>query len=80
MKVKTSVTLNADLLTRVDDVLHANESRSAFFHQAIARLAEQREKELRDARDLELINQQSDYLNQEAQDNFMFVASLSEDI
>ncbi|MEM7737367.1 MAG: hypothetical protein AAF267_16420 [Deinococcota bacterium] len=83
-----NISLDADLVARIDDILHRSESHDAFFYQAIIRLIKQREQELyqepnkklRDARGLELINQESDYLNREAALNMSLVSSLFEDL
>ena len=76
MKVKTSVTLETDLLKRIDNVLCANESRSAFLMDAARQLAEKRERAVRDKRDLEQLNANADALNKEAADNLEMVADL----
>ena len=76
MKVKTSVTLEADLLNRIDGLLIANETRSAFFQDAVIQLAEKRERDKRDAKDLELLNAHASKLNEEALENLTFVADI----
>lgn len=76
MKIKTSVTLEADILTRIDSVLSTQETRSAFFQDAVLRLAEKREREKRDARDLEILNLKAAELNDEALENLSFIADI----
>ena len=76
MKVKTSVTLEDDLLNRIDSVLYNNESRSAFLMDAAQQLAQKRERAARDGRDLERLNANADALNKEAADNLEMVADL----
>lgn len=76
MKIKTSITLEADLLKRVDDALLERESRSAFFMDAAQQLAEKRERAQRDERDLERLNANAAALNEEALDNVSFVSGL----
>ena len=76
MKIKTSVTLEADLLKRVDNVLHTNESRSAFLMDAAQQLAQKRERTSRDQRDLEKLNANAEALKKEAIDNLDIVADL----
>ena len=56
MKVKISITLENELLSRIDRVLALGESRSAFFRNAAQRLVEERERARRDERDIALIN------------------------
>ena len=76
MKAKTSVTLETDLLARIDSVLHINESRSAFFTDAARQLAEKRERSKRDSRDSDLLSANAAALNQEAQEDSELVADL----
>ena len=76
MKSKTSITLETDLLRRIDSVLSANESRSAFFTDAARQLAERRERAQRDSHDLALLNANAAALNEEAQDNLELVADI----
>ncbi len=76
MKVKTSVTLEAELLRRIDTVLLESESRSAFFQDAATQLAEKRERAERDARDLAILNAHAAELNEEALDNLALVADV----
>ena len=76
MKVKTSVTLEDDLLNRIDSVLYNNESRSAFLMDAAQQLARKREHATRDKRDLEQLNANAEALNKEALDNLEIVADL----
>ena len=75
MKAKTSVTLEAALLSRIDRVLHANESRSAFFTDAVQQLAEKRERDQRDRRDLALLNANAAALNKEVQDDLDLISA-----
>ncbi|CAN5893579.1 hypothetical protein BH24DEI2_BH24DEI2_09440 [soil metagenome] len=51
MKVKTSITVEAEFLSRIDKALLERESRSAFFMSAARQLAEKRERAKRDERD-----------------------------
>ena len=76
MKVKTSITLETELLNRVDKTLLESESRSAFFMEAARQLADVRERAKRDARDLQLLNANADALNEEALDNLAFVSAI----
>ena len=76
MKAKTSVTLEANLLKRIDSVLRADESRSAFFMDAARQLAEKRERAARDERDLALLAANADTLNADALDNLEVAADL----
>ena len=76
MKIKTSVTLDAELLNRIDEALLESESRSAFFLDAARQLARKRERAKRDARDAELLKHNADALNEEALDTLRFVGEV----
>ncbi len=76
MKIKTSVTLEAEVLNRIDGILAEHETRSAFFESAVIQFAEKREREQRNLKDLEILNTQASELNNEALDNLTFVADL----
>ncbi len=68
MKEKTSITLSADLLTKVDAVAGSKLSRSAFIERVLRTYFRDRERRKIHARDLELINAAADRLNAEAED------------
>lgn len=78
MKVKTSITLDDYLLSRIDAVRDERESRSAFLERAAERLAEQRERAMREVRDTTILAEQAAGLNEEAEDNLALVASVFE--
>lgn len=67
MKVKTSVTLSEELLAALDSETDA-ENRSAFIEEAAWEFLELRKRRLRDRRELDLIEANSDALNAEAHD------------
>ena len=79
MKVKTSITLDAELLSRIDATLLKNESRSAFLLDAARQLAQRREREKRDARDAELLSIHADALNEEAHGDLTLVSEIFQD-
>jgi metal-responsive CopG/Arc/MetJ family transcriptional regulator len=68
MKVKTSITVEKDLLEAVDKLSGANKNRSEFIEAAIQAYIVQRTRVERNARDLKMINESADILNQEAFD------------
>lgn len=68
MKVKTSITLTKSTLQAVDRLVGKHGNRSAFIEQAVRDYIVQKRRELRDARDLVLINRHSEELNREAMD------------
>ena len=65
MRVKTSITLPAELLKTVD---RADSNRSAFIERAILAYLARLQKAAREARDVEIINRNADRLNAEAAD------------
>jgi metal-responsive CopG/Arc/MetJ family transcriptional regulator len=67
MKVKTSITLSEDLL-RVIDRRAGRSSRSEFIERALRAFIAHIIRNEQDARDVEIINERADYLNQEAAD------------
>jgi metal-responsive CopG/Arc/MetJ family transcriptional regulator len=68
MRVKTSITVEKDLLEAVDKLSGANKGRSEFIEAAIQAYIVERTRAAGNARDLDLINESADILNQEALD------------
>jgi metal-responsive CopG/Arc/MetJ family transcriptional regulator len=73
MRVKTSVTLPEDLLSRIDDV---GTNRSAFLEKASRAYLASLERARRNARDLEILNANADRLNAEAVDALKYQVDL----
>ena len=69
MRVKTSVTLPADLIARLDLI---DSNRSAVLKRAALAFLALRERQSRDARDMEIIGRNADALNREAADALAF--------
>lgn len=67
MKVKTSVTLSADLLQAVDE-LATSSSRSEVIERALRDFFAARQRAVRDARDVEIMNRHADSYNRETAD------------
>jgi metal-responsive CopG/Arc/MetJ family transcriptional regulator len=67
MKVKTSITISSDLLVELNRFTSIG-SRSDFIEKAIWRYLELQDRDLRNKRDLELLNSESINLNTEALD------------
>jgi metal-responsive CopG/Arc/MetJ family transcriptional regulator len=77
MKVKTSITLSGELLEIIDARARAaQKNRSDFIETAIRLFIQQLLKEEQNARDLEIINRRTDYLNREAADTLAYQTSL----
>ena len=68
MKVKTSITLSEDLLEAIDQRSAQFKNRSDFIEAAIRAFIVQMIRDEQNAKDLTIINQQADRLNQEAAD------------
>lgn len=69
MKVKTSITLSDDVLLAVDDLSRSmDHSRSEVIEEAIRAFFRQRSRDEIAARDLEILNRESERLNAEALD------------
>jgi metal-responsive CopG/Arc/MetJ family transcriptional regulator len=68
MKVKTSITVDKDLLEAVDTLSGKYKNRSEFIEAALQAYIAQISRSQQNARDLEIINQCADDLNQEALD------------
>ena len=66
MKIKTSITLPADLLTAIDCQAESFKNRSDFIEAAVRTFLAQRQREAREARDLAIINERAERLNHEA--------------
>jgi metal-responsive CopG/Arc/MetJ family transcriptional regulator len=76
MKVETSVTLSNDLLQTIDNLLGSYKSRSEFIEAALRAFIAQLIQEEQNARDLEIINESADRLNQEAMDVLAYQVTL----
>jgi metal-responsive CopG/Arc/MetJ family transcriptional regulator len=67
MKVKASITLSDDVLRAVDDLAKSS-SRSEVIEQALRDFLAARERLLRDARDIEVMNRHAAAYNRETAD------------
>lgn len=65
MRVKTSITLPEDLLARLDRV---DKNRSALLERAALAWLSRLERQMRDQKDIEIIDRNADRLNREAMD------------
>jgi metal-responsive CopG/Arc/MetJ family transcriptional regulator len=76
MKTKTSITLSADLLRKVDRSAGSKASRSAFIEKVLREYFKARVRAALNARDAELINAHADYLNREMEDVLRYQAPI----
>lgn len=72
MKVKTSITLSEDLLKDVDRFARDYKNRSEFIESALRKFVAELMRQEQDARDLQIINEHADALNEEAEDVLSF--------
>jgi metal-responsive CopG/Arc/MetJ family transcriptional regulator len=75
-KVKTSITLSLPLLVQIDKLIGENASRSAYIEKVLRDHLRDEERQAINARDLELINANADYLNREAMDVLRYQAPI----
>jgi metal-responsive CopG/Arc/MetJ family transcriptional regulator len=68
MKEKTSVTLSPEVLAGIDRLAGSKRSRSAFIEDVLRQYLRERDKAVRDARDVEIINRHAKRLNRDAED------------
>ncbi len=74
MKVKTSITLSEDLLEAIEERSADYRNRSDFIETAIRDFLARKDREELNAKDLAILNQNADRLNQEAEDVLAFQA------
>lgn len=68
MKLKTSVTLEEETVQAIDEIAGAGGNRSRVIEEAVTEYLLRRNRELRDARDLEILNRNAERLNREVED------------
>jgi metal-responsive CopG/Arc/MetJ family transcriptional regulator len=68
MKIETSITVEKDLLDAVDRLSGEDKNRSEIIEAAIEAYLAQITRHYRSAKDLEIINERADDLNEEALD------------
>ena len=76
MKVKTSITLSEDVIDAVDRMTPEGGSRSETIERLLKRSFSDEERRARDRRDLDLINENADALNEEAEDVLRYQVEL----
>jgi metal-responsive CopG/Arc/MetJ family transcriptional regulator len=76
MKVKTSVTLSADIARQIDRVTRKGESRSQTIERFLREGLEKRKRAEADRRELAAINEHAEELNAEAEDVLTYQVKL----
>jgi metal-responsive CopG/Arc/MetJ family transcriptional regulator len=72
MKIKTSITLSDLTIKAVDELAGPGISRSRVIEQAVLEFIERRRRQLREQKDLEILNRSADRLNREVEDVLAF--------
>ena len=76
MKIKTSITLSEDLVKEIDKLLGKSGNRSALVEKALRAYLRTQAQQIRNAKDLEILNQYADRLNEEARDVLFYQVEL----
>lgn len=76
MKVKTSITISAGLIQKIDALSGKYGNRSALIEKAVCDLIAAEARRERDLNDLEILNQNAEALNAEAEDALRFQVDL----
>jgi metal-responsive CopG/Arc/MetJ family transcriptional regulator len=76
MKVKTSITLSAELIHQIDALASQYGTRSALIEQAVREFLAAQAKRTREAQDLEILNRRAEALNAEAEDVLSYQVEL----
>jgi metal-responsive CopG/Arc/MetJ family transcriptional regulator len=76
MKIKTSITLSEQLLANIDELRQPDTNRSAFIEEAMWTVIHQMRRDAQTAKDIEIINRRTDYLNEETQDALSYQVPL----
>jgi metal-responsive CopG/Arc/MetJ family transcriptional regulator len=75
-KAKTSITLSVPLLVQIDKLIGEHASRSAYIEKVLRDHLRDEERAAINARDVELINANADYLNREMEDVLRYQAPI----
>ena len=78
MKTKMSITLSEDLLKEMDQFLGKSGNRSAFVEEAVREFLVRKAHQMREAKDLEILNRRSKKLNKEAEDVLSYQIGLGD--
>ncbi|MBW2312107.1 MAG: hypothetical protein DRG87_11010 [Deltaproteobacteria bacterium] len=76
MKIKTSITLSEELISKIDELSSQYGNRSLFIEQAIRDFLASEAKRRRDLQDIEILNRRADALNKEAEDVLSYQADV----
>jgi len=68
MKIKISITLSEELISKIDELSDRYGNRSLLIEQALRDFLAAEAKRKRDLQDIEILDQRADALNKEAED------------
>jgi predicted transcriptional regulator len=74
MKQKTSITLSPETIRAVDELAGKTSNRSRVIEEAVLEFLERRKRQVRNARDLQILDAAADELNREIEDVLDFQA------
>jgi metal-responsive CopG/Arc/MetJ family transcriptional regulator len=76
MKVKTSITLNEEIVEELDRITGEGSNRSQMIERAVVEFIENQRRQLRDCRDLEILNRSAEEFNEEVDDILSYQVGL----
>jgi len=76
MKVKTSITLNEEIVEELDRITDEGSNRSQMIERAVADFIARQRRQLRDVRDLEILNRLAEEFNEEVDDILTYQVDL----
>lgn len=76
MKIKTSITISDALIKQADNYLGSSGSRSALIEQALREFLATKAQQVREAKDLEILNNRAKALDEEANDVLTYQVEL----
>ena len=76
MKIKTSITISDALIKQLDNYLGSSGSRSALIEQALREFLATKAQQVREAKDLEILNNRAEALDEEANDVLTYQVEL----
>jgi metal-responsive CopG/Arc/MetJ family transcriptional regulator len=77
VKTKTSVTLSAPLLVKIDELIGKSASRSAFIEKVLDEHLRAKARDAAYERELRLLNEHADYFNREMEDILGYQAPIT---
>ncbi len=76
MKIKTSITISDTLIKQLDNYLGSSGNRSALIEQALREFLTTKAQQVREAKDLDILNNRAKALDEEANDVLTYQVEL----